>query len=109
MVHFALQKAVKYALKRIDYVNPANKLVNKYAPPGYRKSLFKLVKASELFIGGKSAYDIYLFMQADDSPGNGVQTQRPRNPPRKSYQTRRRFPVRNPAEYCRRYYSDKQR
>ncbi len=84
------RQAIKYALRRIDYVNPANKLVSKYAPPGYRKTLFKLVKASELFLGGKTAYDIYRFMSADDTPGNAIQT-KPQYTPRPSYKTRGRF------------------
>ncbi len=103
MVHFrGFQEAVKYGLRRIDYVNPANKLVSKFAPPGYRKGLFKLVKASELFIGGKTAYDIYVFMTAEDSPGNAVQTPYVKRP--KTYQpdkARGRYSVRKYSRYCR--------
>ncbi len=85
-----LGRVVKYGLKRIDYVNPANKLVSKYAPPGYRRTLFKLVKASEIFIGGKSAYDIYAYLTAEDTPGNSFQTFQPRTETRTPYKTRNR-------------------
>jgi len=64
------KKAIQYALRRIDFVNPANKLVSKFAPPNWRPTLFKAVKLSEALIGGKTAYDIYM-MLAPDSPGNG--------------------------------------
>ncbi len=70
MGRLVIQRAIKYGLRRIDYTNPVNKLVNKYAPPNYRPGLHKLVKISEAIIGGKTAYDIYM-MFAEDSPGNG--------------------------------------
>ncbi len=101
-----LKQLIKYALRRIDYVNPANKLVSKFAPPGYRKTLFKLVKASEIFLGGKSAYDIYKFLNQTDelTPGNdGIPTVIKRTKPKtyKSYQTRGRRARCSPSEYKR--------
>ncbi len=112
MVHFASQRAIKYALKRIDYVNPANKLVAKYAPPGWRPGLFKIVKASELFIGGKSAYDIYKFFNQTDeiTPGNigEIPYKRPKAQTSKSYKTRRRQ-TRCPPEQFKRFRNSYQR
>ncbi len=88
-----LRSAINYGLRRIDYVNPANKLVSKYAPPGSRNTLFKIVKASEALIGGKTAYDIYQLF-ADDSPGNASQIPYQKfYSPRKSYKTRSRRTV----------------
>ncbi len=106
MAHFAIQRAIKYGLKRIDYINPANKLVAKYAPPGYRKGLFKLVKASEIFIGGKSAYDIYKFLTQTDeiTPGNNGFPTIIKRPKAQTYQqnkTRYRQPRCAPAKYQR--------
>ncbi len=108
MVHFrGIKKLVEYGLKRIDYVNPANKLVNKYAPPNYRPGLFKLVKASELFLGGKTAYDIYNYLTAPDTPGNGsFSPYVKRTPSGTPYKTRSGYPrrKRSRSKYCKPTY-----
>ncbi len=99
-----ISRAIKYELKRIDYVNPLNKLVSKYAPPGYRKTLFKVVKISEALLGGKTAYDIYQMM-APDSPGNELsipfQKQRPAFTSRKPHKARLRRTVCYNGRYSR--------
>ncbi len=94
----AIRPLIRYGLKRIDYVNPANKLVSKYAPPGWRNTLFKAVKLSEAAIGGKTAYDIYQMM-APDTPGNAIQKPIQKFVKTgKPYQTRGRYTKR---PYCR--------
>ncbi len=97
----AIRQGLRLAGK-IDKKYNLNKIfIDKYAPPGYRKTLHKIVDVAGALGGG---YGIYRFGQSlleSETPGMGGQIpfKRVRFTSRKSYQTRSR-----PTERaCRRY------
>ncbi len=91
------------AFKRFGGVAAGKSAIQKYAPPQYRKGLYKVAQIGEALLVGKGAYEIYS-LYAPDTPGNDLgfsQTSKyvPKTYPQ--YKARGRYP-RRPA--CRHYY-----
>ncbi len=95
-----LKQAVRIA-GRIDRKYNLNKIfIQKYVPPGYRKSANKLVDIAGLLGGGLGIVRFIESLYAADTPGNGATIpfkKRQQFTTRKSYQTRRRYSRRNPS------------
>ncbi len=92
---------------RIDKKYNLNKIfIDKYAPPGWKPGLRKIVDIAGTLGGGYGIYQFIQSLNAPDSPGNGgfpeIQ-QRQRFTTRKSYKTRYRPTV------CRPYSRSKYR
>ncbi len=96
----------------------------------YRKQIYSIVTAQDRYIknafvgtrvskaaqygwrSGAAAGGIvgsFISNNADDTPGNGLQTQKPKYTPSPSYQTRNRFTTRSYTEYAskRRTYQER--
>ncbi len=108
----ALLPVVKRGLQiagRIDQKYNINKIfIQKYVPPGYRKTANKIVDIAGTLGGGYGIVRYLESLYADDSPGNapnGFQQKKIRQFTKtsKSYKTRRRQSVCYPAKYRGKY------
>ncbi len=104
----AIRKGFQIA-GRIDKKYNLNKIfIDKYFPPGYRKTAHKLVDIAGAFGGGYGIYNAIQSLYAPDSPGNDnafqktVQQQLKTNKP---YQTRSGYSRRFSTK-CRPSYSN---
>ncbi len=82
-----------YLAGRIDKKYNLNKIfIDKYAPPGYRKGLYKLVDIAGTLGGGYGIVRFIESLYAADSPGNGGQIpfKKKQFETNQSYKTRRR-------------------
>ncbi len=103
-VQLAYGTAIKRGLTiagKIDKKYNINKLfIDKYFPPGYRKTAHKIVDITGALGGGYGLYGFAQSLLAPDTPGNSApipfQKQLPTTG--KSYKTRSRYSKRN---YCR--------
>ncbi len=71
LVGQAIRTSVKTLIridKRYRYLDPTNKFIQKYVPPGYRKRAFKIKRYVDVAIGGALIYDVI------DEIYNGFQT-----------------------------------
>ncbi len=92
-----IHKVSKIYNKRISGFDPGLRTIDKFAPPHLRKPLRTLYKIGTAGTIVKGVSDeLYNYMSADDSPGNGPIS--PYVKPFKTgklYQTRRRQTIRN--------------
>ncbi len=102
----AIGTAIRTGLRlagRIDKKYNINKIfVEKYVPPGYRKTVNRIFDVAGTLGGGLGIYNTIQSLYAPDTPGNDAipQIQRKRFTPSKSYKTRYRQTKR---DYCRNY------
>ncbi len=91
-----------YLAGRIDKKYNINKIfIDKYAPPGYRKTLNRIVDIGATLGGGYGIYNFAQSLIAEDSPGNSAPIPFKKfSKTGKSYKTRGRFPVRSSRRYC---------
>ncbi len=78
---------------KIDKKYNLNKIfIDKYFPPGYRKTAHKIVDIAGVAGGGYGIYNFIQSLYAPDTPGNDAQIpfQRTRNETGSPYKTRRR-------------------
>ncbi len=114
MVVITAIKRGLYIAGRIDRKYNINKIfIQKYAPPGYRKQLNRLVDIGGTIGGGYGLYQFINSLIAPETPGNGAQIpfkkQRPFFKANKSYQTRGRRAERNRFRCHGQYYSNSSR
>ncbi len=103
----ALIPAIKQGIRiigRIDRKYNLNKIfIQKYVPPGYRKTANKLVDIAGTVGGGYGIVRFVETLYAPDTPGNdiGIPFQKKQRPQTyKSYKTRGRQTVRFGRRYC---------
>ncbi len=106
LVGQAIRQGLRIAGK-IDRKYNINKIfIDKYVPPGYRKTTRQIVDIAGIIGGG---YGIYNALIAPDSPGNDAipfqRNERSKSKTYKSYKTRFRQSVRCRPERKRRYGS----
>jgi len=91
----AIRQGLRIAGK-IDKKYNLNKIfIDKYFPPGYRKTAHKIVDIAGTFGGGYGLYRFAQSLYAPDSPGNdAIPEQRFKTTTSKSYKTRSRQPAR---------------
>ncbi len=81
-VSIAVRVAKRYDAK-YRYLDPTNKFIQKYVPPGYRKRAFQAKRYIDVGIGATLIYDLL------NNDGNGSISQRP--PSGKFRKTRNNF------------------
>ncbi len=74
-----LPRILKTIDQRYKYIDPTNKFIRKYVPPGYRKTAFKLKRYADIGITGAIIYDLV------NSDNSGIQK---KQQPYKTGQTR---------------------
>ncbi len=55
---YRVYKLSKKFDKKVLYLDPTNKFIQKYVPPGYRKQAFKIYKYAQFAIAGGVLYDV---------------------------------------------------
>ncbi len=97
-----LPRIAKSIDQRYKYLDPTNKFIQKYVPPGYRKTAFKIKRYADIGITGAIIYDLV------NSDNSGIQK---KQQPYKTGQTRSYMeqPFSKSKYYNTGYYSKRRR
>ncbi len=75
--------------------------MEKYVPPGYRKTANRLIDIAGTLGGGYGIYNFVQSLYAPESPGMSAPIPFSKlSPTNKSYKTRRRSTIRSRTKYC---------
>ncbi len=110
-IYGAIQTGLKIAKifqKGSERFNPGLRAIDRFAPPHLRTPAKRLYRYGEAGIVPISILVNYLKSEAEDTPGNGIQTPWIKSPTRKPYKTRFRqstgYNRRNTTKYSDRKY-----